>query len=295
MPSSGTRSAEMTTFDVHQHLLPPPLIAALRARREPPRLSGATLELREGSFPFDERDHDLGERIALLDRDGTDVAVVSLGPTLETDAHPELRDAYHEGMRELLAAAGGRLQAFAAGTCLEGFAGACVSAQAVVAGLGGLPDELARAGGVLFVHPGPPKPPQAGAPPWWAPLVDYTAQMQAAYFAWLVEGADRHSDLDVVFAILAGGAPFQLERLRARGVEDVSAYPRIYLETSSYGPRALRLCLEAFGPEQIVFGSDVPVVNAAVTLQAVGAVGDDLLTRARSQNPARIFSELLTQ
>ncbi|MGH3010470.1 MAG: amidohydrolase family protein [Gaiellaceae bacterium] len=279
----------MTTFDVHQHLLPPPLIDALRARREPPCLAGATLELREGSFPFDEREHDLGERIAFLDRDGTDVAIVSLGPTMETDAHPELRAAYHEGMRELVSATGGRLRAFAAAACLEGFAGACVSAGAVVAGLGELPDELARAGQVLFVHPGPPGPPPRGAPPTWAPVVDYTAQMQAAYFAWLAEGVERPSGLDVIFAILAGGAPFQLERLRARGVEDVAPDPRIYLETSSYGPRALRLCLESFGAEQIVFGSDVPVLDAAVTLQAVADVGDDLLARARTANPARIF------
>jgi hypothetical protein len=290
MPSSGTRSPEMTTFDVHQHLLPPTLVDTLRARREPPCITGATLELREGSFPFDEREHDLEGRIALLDRDGTDVAVVSLAPTLETDGHRELGEAYHEGMRELLAASSGRLRAFAAGACLEGFSGACVSAQAVLAGLGSLPDELGRAGGVLFVHPGPPEQPQADAPQWWSALVDYTTQMQAAYFAWLAEGAGRHPDLDVVFAILAGGAPFQLERLRARGSEEAAAHPGVYLETSSYGSRALRLCLEAFGTERIVFGSDVPVVDAAVTLQALAALGDDVLDRVRSENPARLFS-----
>jgi 6-methylsalicylate decarboxylase len=290
MPSSGTRSTEMTTFDVHQHLLPPPLVAALRARSEPPRITGATLELREGSFPFEEREHDLEERIAVLDRDGTDVAVVSLGPTLETDEHPELREAYHEGMREVLAASGGRLRAFAAGTCLEGFAGACVSAQAVVPGLGSLPDELAGARGVLFVHPGPPQPPQAGTPPWWAPVVDYTAQMQAAYFAWLSRDAERHPDLNVVFAILAGGAPFQLERLRVRGSGEAADHAGVHLETSSYGPSALRLCIDAFGPERIVFGSDVPVVDATLTVQAVQAVGEDLLDRVRSENPARLFS-----
>ena len=281
----------MTTFDVHQHLLPPPLVAALRARSEPPRITGATLELREGSFPFDEGEHDLEERISVLDRDGTDVAVVSLAPTLETDAHAELREAYHEGMRELVAASSGRLRAFAAGAYVEGFVGACVSAEAVVAGLGGLPDELTRTGGVLFVHPGPPEPPQAGAPQWWAPLVDYTTQMQAAYFAWLAQGGGRHPGLNVVFAMLAGGAPFQLERLRARGSDEAAAAPPgVYLETSSYGSRAMRLCLEAFGPERIVFGSDVPVVDAAVTLQAVAAVGDELFARIRSENPARLFA-----
>lgn len=279
------------TFDVHQHFLPAPLIAALRARRETPRLVGGMLELGEGSFPFDERDHDLERRLALLDRDGTDIAVVSLAPTMETEAHFELRDAYHVGMRDVVAAAGGRLRALAAGACLDGFAGACVSAQAVVSGLGSLPDELARSGQVLLVHPGPPAPPPAGAPGWWAPVVEYTAQMQAAYFAWLADGAERHPDVHVVFAVLAGGAPIQLDRLRSRRVDPKTARnPRIHLDTASFAPPALRLCLETLGPEQLVFGSDVPVLDAAPTLGALAELGEATLAAARSENPGRFLS-----
>jgi amidohydrolase family protein len=277
----------MPTYDVHQHFLPAPFVEALRSRREPPRIAGSTLELEEGSFPFDERDNDLGERIARLDADGTDVAVISLAPTLETEAHPELQDAYHEGMRERVAAAGGRFRALAAGACLDGFAGACVSAQAVVAGLGELPGELARAGQVLFVHPGPPGRPPADAPPWWAPVVDYTAQMQAAYFAWLAAG---HTDVDVVFAVLAGGAPVQAERLRSRGASlDAAAASRIHLDTASYGAAALRMSVETHGAERLVFGSDVPVIPAGPTLHALADLGEAVVALARSSTPARLF------
>ncbi len=280
----------MPSFDVHQHLLPAPLIEALRARVETPRLVGGMLELEEGSFPFDESDHDLGRRLALLDRHETDIAVVSLAPTMETEAHPELRDAYHVGIRDVVSAAGGRLRALAAGACLDGFAGACVSAQAVVTGLGSLPDELARASQVLFVHPGPPAPPPAGAPAWWAPVVDYPAQMQAAYFAWLAHGVERHPDVHVVFALLAGGAPIQLERLRSRGSDPAAArHPRIHLDTASFSPSALQLCLETLGPEQLVFGSDVPVIDAAPALRALEEMGDAFLAAARSENPGRLF------
>jgi predicted TIM-barrel fold metal-dependent hydrolase len=280
----------MPRFDVHQHLLPPPVLDVLRARREPPRLSGGTLELREGSFAFDERAHDLGERVALLDRDGIDVAVVSLAPTMETEAHPELREAFHAGMREIAAAAGGRLLALAAGECLPGFAGACVSAGAVVAGLGELPRDLARARGVLFVHPGPPARPPAGAPPWWASVTDYTAQMQAAYFSWNSGGAERHPDLQVVFAILAGGAPFQLERLGTRG-QDASAapYPGVHLDTASYGRRALELCLETVGAARLVYGSDVPVIDSAPTLRALEGLSESVVDAVCCENPARLF------
>jgi 6-methylsalicylate decarboxylase len=277
-------------YDVHQHLLPPPVLDVLRARREPPRLIGGSLELREGSFPFDERAHDLGERLALLDRDGIDVAVVSLAPTMETEAHPDLRDAYHAGMREVVAAAGGRLRALAAGECVPGFAGACVSAAALVAGLGDLPRELVRANGVLFVHPGPPEPLPEGAPAWWAAVTDYTAQMQAAYFGWLAGGAERHAALRVVFAVLAGGAPIQLERLAARGAESL-AVPgtQAYLDTASYGPRALQLCLQAVGPERLVYGSDLPVVDSAPTLHALEELGPSVLQSVCCENPGRLF------
>ncbi len=278
----------MAAYDVHQHLLPPPLVDALRARSEPPCVAGHSLELREGSFPFDERANDLGERVALLDRDGTDVAVVSLAPTLEVEAHPELQDAYHEGILEAVAAAGGRLRALASGACLEGFAGACVSAQALVGGLGDLPAQLDAADQVLFVHPGPPGLPPRTAPAWWAAVVDYTAQMQAAYLSWLSDGAERQPQLDVVFAVLAGGAPIQLERLRSRGGDDATP-PHVHLDTASYGARALRLCAETLGAGRLVFGSDVPVLPAAPALQALADLGDAAFAFARSESPGRLF------
>lgn len=281
----------MPAYDVHQHFLPRELVDALRARREPPRIVGRSLELGEGTFPIDERDNDLGERIALLDRDGVDIAVVSLAPTMETEGEPELEEAYNEGMREVVATADGRLQAFAAGRCLDGFAGACVSAQTVVRGLGALPDELAHAGQPLFVHPGPPGPPPGGAPVWWTAVVDYPAQMQAAYFSWLEDGVERCPDLDVIFAVLAGGGPIQLERLQSRGGDPKRAsHPRIHLDTASYGTQALGLCAETVGATQLVYGSDRPVVDPAPTLEALAELGQNVLDTVRSENPSRLFA-----
>ena len=70
---------------------------------------------------------------------------------------------------------------------------------------------------------------------------------------------------NVVFAILAGGAPIQLERLASRGVDVRTVlYPNVYFDTSSYGRRALEVCVETFGVEQLVHGSDAPVIDPAV-------------------------------
>ena len=273
----------MTSFDVHQHLWPEQLVAALRRRGRPPRIDGDELILGEGTFDAGLDAHALGARMRLLDEVGIDTAVVSLQPTLACDGIPELVDAYHEGILELVAAAGGRLQAFAVAECREGFSGACVPAPAVVAGIGKLADELLDAGQMLFVHPGPVPAPPAGAPAWWSALVDYPAQMQAAYAAWLTHGS---SELSVVFAFLAGGAPFQLERLRARGGE----VPRmaVFFDTASYGPLALRLTGEACGSDCLVFGSDAPVMDAGAAVEAVEAAG--VAEAALRVNAGRLFT-----
>ena len=56
----------------------------------------------------------------------------------------------------------------------------------------------------------------ARLPHWWPALTDYVAQMQAAWFAFLHAGRRAHPRLRVLFAMLAGGAPLQLERYAAR-------------------------------------------------------------------------------
>src|SRR5439155_14226986 len=117
---------------------------------------------------------------------------------------------------------------------------------------------------------------------WWSAVVGYTAQMQEAYFAWIAgDGPARWPQLRILFAALAGGAPFQLERLAQRG-GDPSIPPNVYLDTSTYGPRALRLCADAFGADRLVYGSDAPVVDPRETLAAARALGVADVTRLLS-------------
>lgn len=288
----------MPRYDVHQHLWPESLVAALTRRREPPCLEAAVCDLGpEGRFAFDPSAHDLDARIAELDRDETDVAVVSLQPTLAFDGlaedeRAELVAAYHEGIAEVVGAAGGRVRAFAAGAALDGFAGATVAAPAVVAGgpeLDDLAGALERRGQVLFVHPGPCHVP-AGAPGWWAAVVDYTAQMQAAYLAWLSRRAEGGPRPAAIFAVLAGGGPIQAERLTTRGVSDrfpVDAH--VYFDVAGYGPRALELCLATFGTRQFVFGSDAPVLDPRSALRTVGSFGEAVAEVIRAENPMLLF------
>jgi hypothetical protein len=276
-------------YDVHQHFWPEPFLAELARRTAPPRFRDGVVELAvEGRCPVDLGDHDLARRLELLDRHRIDVAFVSLAPTMEVDGHEELIDAFYTGMLDVSAESGERLRPLAYGECKDGFAGACVSAASLAGGLEPLLGELEGAEQMLFVHPGPPEALPAGAPAWWPALADYTAQMQAAYLAWLSRDAARHPRLPVVFAILAGGAPIQLERFGSRNIE-IPAHPNVYFDIASYGQRALELCVAAYGVGQLVFGSDAPVLDPGPGLQALAEFGDAVVESVCSKNPARLL------
>jgi predicted TIM-barrel fold metal-dependent hydrolase len=191
-----------------------------------------------------------------------------------------------------VAGAGGRLLAFSMGRPLDGFVGTSVSARALLDldSVADILDELEERRSVLFVHPGPADPPRS-APRWWAAVIDYTAEMQAAYAAWLSEGIARWPDLRVVFAILAGGAPFQLERLRSQGVDVRVAFGRnVFLDTASYGRRALEVCLATYGGAQLVYGSDAPVLDPRATLKAVRDFGQAVADALCQENPATLLT-----
>jgi 6-methylsalicylate decarboxylase len=242
----------------------------------------------EGRSPVNLDDHDLSRRIELLDRNGIDVAFISLAPTMEVDGHRELVEAFYTGMLEVAEESRGRLCPLAYGECKDGFAGACVSAGAVVDGLDLLLSELEAAGQMLFVHPGPPGALPSGAPGWWPAIADYTAQMQAAYLAWLARDAARYQRLPVVFAILAGGAPIQAERLQSRNIE-VPSQASAYFDTASYGRRALALCADTYGLDRLVFGSDAPVLDPGPGLHVLGELGDAVTEAVCETNPARVL------
>jgi hypothetical protein len=277
------------SYDLHQHLWPPALLDALHARRQPPRLRGDVLQLPSGEWTLDVSCHDLEARVAALDRDEIDVAVISCPPTLELD--DALVDAYHDGMLEVVGSAKGRLQALAYATTRDGFVGACVAADALadLERLAPLLSELEQRGELLFVHPGPENG-MRSSPPWWASVVGYTAQMQAAYAAWLADGAAAWPELRVLFAILAGGAPMQLERLGSRGVDTRTVlHEHVYFDTASYGDRALGLALATYGVRQLVYGSDWPVIDAETTLRSVRGFGQAVAEAVCCENPARLL------
>lgn len=286
----------MATYDLHQHLWPERFVAALRERRSPPLLDGGELVTREGRFAVDLADHDPELRAGALDRDGIDVAVLSLQPSLGLDLlvpkeRDELEEAWVEGVLELVSSSG-RFAAFSPTRPRDGFVGISVGASALLDLDAFTPtfDDAEQGGRLLFVHPDAGGPPDPGRPAWWEWAVGYPAQMQGAYLAWLGFGRERWPRLRILFALLAGGGPLQLERLAHQGVDVRSALdPNVHFEVSSYGRRAIELCIETFGVTQLAYGSDTPVIGSAETLRAVRGFGDSVAHILQTETPTRLL------
>src|SRR3954470_19979608 len=304
----------MPATDVHQHLWPEPLLAALARRRRPPRLvrqsGGWTLRMHgERDAPFEPADHDPARRLQLLDAHGVERALVApstpLGiEALDPDDAGPLLEAYHDGVAELPS----RLGAWAAvglvapdaaelaGLLDRGFVGACVAADAVsdpegYAALASVLAVLEQRGAPLFVHPGPSPATLGGArpdglPAWWPAMTRYVASMNAAWHAFGAIGRPAHPQLRVCFAMLAGLAPLHRERLVARGGRQ-AADRGIFVDTSSYGARAVDAVVRELGIDALVHGSDVPVVA-----DVEPALGDAVRVALRERIPARLLVPL---
>jgi predicted TIM-barrel fold metal-dependent hydrolase len=306
----------METVDVHQHLLGEPLIAALSRRTAAPAL----VRRAEGGWTFrvagepdsvlapEAVDPDLrGEEMRIA---GIDRALVALSSalgieSLPTDEAAPLLEAHHEGVAALPDRFGawgavglyepdpGAVDAALARGCVGiSLPAAALADPAALDRVGPLLERLERADAPLFVHPGPVSAalsPEAAAalPPWWPALTDYVAQMQAAWFAFLAAGRDAHPNLRVLFAMLAGGAPLQRERYAARAGAPLPAPdPLVFYDTSSYGPRMLGGLVSAVGAEQLVYGSDRPVVAAEAEWRPGTYLGQEL----SSTNPGRLLA-----
>jgi 6-methylsalicylate decarboxylase len=276
--------------DIHQHLWTEPLLAALSRRSELPfvrREQGLTVLFLAGERPYviDLDGESVARRAELVERDGLDRAFVCLSSplgieSLEREAATELIDAYLDGALTLGdpfgvwgALALDRLEPADVDRALER---GCVGISLPAGALGSI-DALTRLSAVLthiqrhgvplFIHPGPGtrlpiQEATLGDPLWWPALTRYVAEVHAAWFVFVTAARRLFPELRVIFAMLAGLAPLHIERLLARGGPKISVEdPLIFYDTSSAGPHAISLMESLLGIDQLLYGSDRPVVD----------------------------------
>jgi 6-methylsalicylate decarboxylase len=286
--------------DVHQHLLPEDLIAALSRRSQAPRISNGQLHVPgEPPSAFDLDDHDPATRTG-FDRIAVALSsVLGIGGLPAHEAEP-LLDAFNRGVLELGApfALWGAVgidapRPEAVDDLLDAGALGISMPAATLAGRRGLRhvapllDRLEARGATLFVHPGPAPWEPANAverstPAWWPALTTYIADMSAAWHAFATWGRPCHPQLRVVYAMLAGGGPLHAERLAARGGPASAVHdPLAWFDVSSYGPLTLDAMIRVLGVDRLVYGSDRPVAEPP----ALGALGDAVERALTVTNP----------
>ncbi|GAA2818726.1 amidohydrolase family protein [Kribbella solani] len=286
-------------IDVHQHLWPEAFVDRLRARRQPPYLTGWTLHTAtEAPYDVDPAAHELGKRVALEQDLGTTLAAVSLSSPLGVEhlGDEELLTAWHAGAAEFPKP----FRAWASVNLLEpdveelksllakGFLGLQLPAHVLgtPAGWDAVGELLRTAelsGRPILVHPGVAD--QTDGPGWWAPVVDYTAQLQAAWWAWHAYGGRRaYPELRMCFVAAAGLAPVHHERLTARGGRLGTIDPKLYVDTSSYGPQGIDAVARVLGIDQVVHGTDRPYAGITDLRQ-----GDAATAVIRHDNPHRLL------
>jgi hypothetical protein len=277
-------------IDLHQHVWPDGFIRALERRSDPPFLRGRRLELPcGGAFEVDPAAYAPEQRLAELDREGLGRAVVAPAPTTEPTS--DLIEAWHEEAPLVDRASDGRLVPLAFAEARAGYAGAVVPADVFddLDAAAPLLGRLEALGQLAFVHPAAVPP---LGPAWRTSGIGYAHQMLVAYAIWVAEGARRWPRLRVVFALLGGGAAFQIERLVQRGLDRRAPFgANVWFETSSYGERALELTLQTFGAGRLVFGSDGPIARVAEARAALARFGDAVEREVLESNPLGLLAE----
>jgi hypothetical protein len=279
----------MTGTDFHQHLWGDAFRRALERRTEPPYLRADRLMLPQGgTFEVDPLAYSPAARLAELDEQGLAHAVVSLAPT--TEPTRDLVEVWHKEALQLEGSSGGRLVPLAYREARSEFVGAIVPATDFVAleGVASLFSRLEQQGQFAFVHPAAA---DSVGPQWRPAGISYTHQMLQAYASWITDGVRRWPQLQVVFALLGGGAAFQIERFVRRGLDPRAPFaPNIWFETSSYGERALELSLQTFGAGRHLFGSDAPIDAVGEARAVAGRFGAALEHELVAANPLTLLA-----
>ncbi|HWH93799.1 MAG TPA: hypothetical protein VNT03_08055 [Baekduia sp.] len=282
----------MVATDVHQHLWPEGFLAALAARSDAPavRRDGRGWLMRVPGEPdsaFGPAAHDPTSRAAGLRAAGLDRALLCMSTPLGVEALAEdearpLLDAWHDGVLAAGDAFGvwGALPVHGAraadvdalldrGAVGLSLPAALLADPAAVEAAGPVLAALERRDAPLLVHPGPAHVTSSDTPAdagrgaaWWPALTTYVVDVHCAWHAFLAWGRPQHPTLRVCFAMLAGLAPLHAERLAVRGgPADAINDPNIFYDTSSYGPRAIAALAGVVGLDQLVTGTDRPVVD----------------------------------
>ena len=140
----------------------------------------------------------------------------------------------------------------------------------------------------IFIHPGPVPADAAPAPPDYGDnanlrhiVLDVQARLSAVTVTLtMTDFLDSYPDLTVQVANLGGSVPMLVERMDHVSARRTPGAPlpstrlgRIFVDTSSFGPRAIALAAGTFGADRVLLGTDHPIFDTERTLAAIRSSG----------------------
>jgi aminocarboxymuconate-semialdehyde decarboxylase len=315
----------MPVVDTHTHFIPMELVDLVRRGDGPSDLS---LSERDGEDPLIIHEnglrypvfplfHDADAKLEQMDRDGIDVALISLTPSLLlywTEPAETLRvhRFINDAGAELARRGRGRLHLLAT-VPLNDPPAAAEELRRARNDLGVVGVEIGTSIGDVMLDDPALEPFFAAAEELATPVLlhPYTNMIAApgpalagyhlanvignpietfvAASRLIVGGVfDRHPDLQVQLVHAGGAFPYQLFRLdhayevrsetRATARRRPSEYLRNFLfDTVTFDPRALDYLIQVAGPDRVLFGSDIPFDMGDLSALALADRGDRAL------------------
>lgn len=305
--------------DCHAHWIPAGLARLLAGRSAPPRLQGNVLVTWHARRPVQPL---LDVQARLQGR--VQMQLLSLAPLFGVDCLPveealPLVRCFNEETAELCRRHPGQFAGLAALPVADtsaavaelqrarslGLRGAALPADAVASRR---PAERLRPvfeaadamRAHLFIHPGPAVPQaerdvRAEGTDAWLRHVALDAQARLSECVLTLAGSgflDAYPRVSVQIANLGGTIPFLLERMQNVAADDARIAMRLrrcYVDTASFGARAVALAVDVFGIERVVFGTDCPIFSVENTLAALAPLPRATRRAILEDNPRRLL------
>jgi aminocarboxymuconate-semialdehyde decarboxylase len=316
--------------DVHTHYLPPAFVEAFRRRTEPPRIfeGGAGLMLQYGprmARPIGPTMIDLDAKLADMRDSGIDGAVLTVNipgldwlPAAEAvavarDTNDQLADAARTGGGDLVALAALPMQSpDDAASELERAVGRGLRGAHIYSNVAGRPldgpefrvvfDAAAALEIPISLHPTYPLSVEAFDVHALVPVLGYLADSTGATLRLVFDGLyERHPEFKLMLAHVGSLIPYLVGRIdyestRMGALGALTAPPsehlrRLYTDTICKWPPALKLAMDFFGEDKVMFGTDHPFWDPAVTFETLAGAGlsPEADEAVRRGNAVRLF------
>lgn len=158
----------------------------------------------------------------------------------------------------------------------------------------------------IFVHPQTINPIgfERVKDPLLMPVIEYSFDITMFFGLLMMEAILEKFNVNFIFSSLAGVAPFLKDRfdrvytmLRKREmVKDLGKLPsqilsRVYVDTSGASLQNVRLAIEMFGEDKVLWGSDYPAnINIQESLKALTALDGKIAEKITHKNFLKLFS-----